>query len=72
MTLSSLQDVSASVDAAEAFAVVVNLADASKVTTIAARVDRFVVVFQIGASDKATGLDPSQIAKQAVDKITRG
>jgi hypothetical protein len=72
VALSSLQDVAAQVDAVDAFAVVVSLPDASQVTTIAARIDRIVVEFQIGAKTKTGSLDPLQIAKQGIDKIIHG
>lgn len=72
VALSGVQDVAAQVDALEAFAVVVDLGNSSQVTTIAARVDRLVVVFQIGAKGTSGALDPLQIAKQGVDKIAHG
>lgn len=72
ITLSPIQDVTAQVGGAEAFAVVVTLADSSQVTTIAARIDQYVVQFQIGSKGKSGALDPLQIAKQGVDKIKAG
>jgi hypothetical protein len=71
IVLSPVQDVTTQVDADEAFAVVVDLGDGSNLTTIAARVNDLVVVFQIGSKAKAN-LDPLQTAKQGVDKIRAG
>jgi len=72
ITLSAIQDVSAQVGGSDTFAVIVTLADSSQITTIVARVDRFVVQFQIGSKSQSGALDPLQTAKHGVDKITAG
>ena len=72
VALSDVQDVSAQVGVADAFAVVVTLPDGSLVTTVAARVDRLVVVFQIGAKGNKGALDPLHISQQGIAKLGTG
>ncbi|MGI8664366.1 MAG: hypothetical protein ACR2LQ_14325 [Acidimicrobiales bacterium] len=67
--LSTPEDVTADIGAQEAFTVDIDTGS-SLITTIAARVDEYVAVFQIGSNGRASA-NQLQLAKSGVAKIVR-